>query len=87
MLLLSLSLIKAGYQITQKRVPLAVGGSLLVPIQSSDENLNVRFQQIQLEQDSGKIVFGESLGEHGKEILVDFNRAGKSVPTFYRGQA
>ena len=44
--------------------------------------LNVRFKQLQLEQDSGKITYGEPTSSNGgKETLIDYNRAGtrKSV--------
>ena len=51
-----------------------MGGSLDVPHNNS--LMTVKLRQIHLEQDSGKIVFGEKKREGQRETLVDYNRAG-----------
>ncbi|XP_019854939.1 PREDICTED: uncharacterized protein LOC100631448 [Amphimedon queenslandica] len=63
-----------GYQISQNRVPLAVGGYLSV-YNNNNQLINVSIKQVQLEQDSGKIVFGEKTIE-GHDTLLDYKRAG-----------
>ena len=70
----------AGYQITQQRRPLAVGGSLVFPVLNRDlfkkvYHKTVGITQLQLEQDSGK-----SLHDHqdGKS-LIDLNRCGSGL--------
>ncbi|KAK3777807.1 hypothetical protein RRG08_038056 [Elysia crispata] len=66
----------AGYQITQQRHPLAVGGSLTYVFQCSTtsrvERRSARLLQIQLEQDSGKSLHDLENGIS----LIDLNRAG-----------
>ncbi|RUS85994.1 hypothetical protein EGW08_006264 [Elysia chlorotica] len=66
----------AGYQITQQRHPLAVGGSLTYVFQCSStsrvERRSARLIQIQLEQDSGKSLHDLENGIS----LIDLNRAG-----------
>ena len=64
-----------GYQITQQRTPLAVGGSLTFPVLNADlakEGYHWRsgIVQLQLEQDSGKSLHDD---EEGRS-LVDLNR-------------
>ena len=65
----------AGFQITQQRVPLAQDGKIMVQMQTdrkiSRDNFEVRISRIHLEQDSAKIVIGDS-----NETLLDYNRAG-----------
>lgn len=55
-----------------------MGGSISVPLHDrpASSPLEVRFKQLQLEQDSGKIMYGEPTENGGSETLVDFNRAG-----------
>ncbi|XP_071489658.1 glutamyl-tRNA(Gln) amidotransferase subunit B, mitochondrial-like [Diadema antillarum] len=67
----------AGYQITQQRLPLAVGGRVDFTIFDERRkrpavHRSVRIKQIQLEQDSGKSLHDEE----NQETLVDLNRAG-----------
>ncbi|KAJ3410784.1 hypothetical protein HDV05_003249 [Chytridiales sp. JEL 0842] len=65
----------AGYQITQHHAPIAVGGFLdLIELDGMPSRKRVHIHQIQLEQDSGKIVKGFQ-----GESLVDLNRAGVGV--------
>lgn len=65
---------KAGYQITQKRLPLASKGHLIYPIYEGKTFIEkgVRLTQIQLEQDSGKSLHDVM----DKMSLIDLNRAG-----------
>ncbi|OXB71525.1 UNVERIFIED_CONTAM: hypothetical protein H355_016508 [Colinus virginianus] len=68
---------KAGYQITQQRVPIAVNGSLSYSLcidnkMSQMVTKTVRIKQIQLEQDSGKSLHDDARSQ----TLVDLNRAG-----------
>ena len=78
----------AGYQITQQSAPLAVGGSLSLPDDTSLQR--VRLTRIQLEQDSGKSTHhgdGRIDGGDGRidggvgdgMTLVDLNRAGVAL--------
>ncbi|KAJ8335655.1 hypothetical protein SKAU_G00389970 [Synaphobranchus kaupii] len=67
----------AGYQITQQRLPIAVGGTLryshlIGRKQGEVVTKSVRIKQIQLEQDSGKSLHDES----GSQTFIDLNRAG-----------
>ncbi|NXC17019.1 GATB amidotransferase, partial [Corythaeola cristata] len=67
----------AGYQITQRRVPIAVNGSLSYSLfidnkMSQIVTKTVRIKQIQLEQDSGKSLHDDTRSQ----TLVDLNRAG-----------
>ena len=48
----------------------------MVPLPNSDSSIRVRLKQLQLEQDSGKIAYGEVAETGGKETLIDYNRAG-----------
>jgi len=69
-----------GYQITQQRTPLAVGGSLAFPVLNADlakEGYHGRsgIVQLQLEQDSGKSLHDD---EEGRS-LVDLNRCGAGL--------
>ncbi|XP_028150179.1 glutamyl-tRNA(Gln) amidotransferase subunit B, mitochondrial [Diabrotica virgifera virgifera] len=64
-----------GYQITQQRQPLAVGGHLefqvFTPgVHKAPYTTNVKIKQLQLEQDSGKSLHDE------QRSFVDLNRAG-----------
>ena len=65
----------AGYQITQQRRALAVGGCLEYPVLCPDLSKNIYHKQcpvtqLQLEQDSAKSLHDEDLGRS----LVDLNR-------------
>ncbi|XP_061685460.1 glutamyl-tRNA(Gln) amidotransferase subunit B, mitochondrial isoform X2 [Syngnathoides biaculeatus] len=67
----------AGYQITQHRRPVAVGGVLSYSLLAGEKRnqvlrKKVRIKQIQLEQDSGKSLHDDARGQ----TLVDLNRAG-----------
>ncbi len=57
-----------GYQITQRQVPLATGGSFAFKVEG--ETRTVRIRELHLEEDAGKLVHTES------RTLVDFNRCG-----------
>ena len=64
-----------GYQITQKRSPIAVDGYLMYPDIRNNHLKKVGIQQIQLEQDSGK-----SLHDAENNVsLIDLNRAGMGL--------
>ncbi|XP_035274742.1 glutamyl-tRNA(Gln) amidotransferase subunit B, mitochondrial isoform X2 [Anguilla anguilla] len=67
----------AGYQITQQRLPIAVGGTLryshlIGHKQGQVVTKSVRIKQIQLEQDSGKSLHDE----RRSQTFIDLNRAG-----------
>lgn len=64
----------AGFQITQHRTPLASGGHVDLVLDSGARK-RVSLAHIQLEQDSGKTVLGNSAHER----LVDLNRAGSAL--------
>jgi len=70
----------AGYQITQQRTPLAVGGSLVFPVldpalRKEGYNSKSGIVQLQLEQDSGKSLHDTE----GGKSLVDLNRCGAGL--------
>ena len=59
-----------GYQITQDKTPICIGGSVLIKV--GNEEQTIRLTRIHLEEDAGK-----SLHLAGEiDTLVDFNRAG-----------
>lgn len=60
-----------GYQITQDKTPICVGGYVPVRLSNGDER-KIRLNRIHLEEDAGKSM--HLAGE--PETLVDFNRAG-----------
>jgi aspartyl-tRNA(Asn)/glutamyl-tRNA(Gln) amidotransferase subunit B len=64
----------AGYQITQHRVPVASGGHVDLVLDNGARK-RVTLAHIQLEQDSGKSVLGNTVDER----LVDLNRAGSAL--------
>lgn len=71
-----------GFQITQQRAPIVSNGSIIVrtPATSLGRTLhNVRIERIQLEQDTGRTIYGgmskTDLAPRGTELL-DLNRAG-----------
>ncbi|HDI11370.1 MAG TPA: Asp-tRNA(Asn)/Glu-tRNA(Gln) amidotransferase GatCAB subunit B, partial [Candidatus Acetothermia bacterium] len=57
-----------GYQITQREVPLAVGGKLAFEVEG-DERV-VRIRELHIEEDAGKLIHTED------GALVDMNRCG-----------
>jgi len=57
-----------GYQITQQRVPLGVGG--IFPYRYNNRKQLAYLQQLHLEEDAGKIIYDEG------GLKVDYNRAG-----------
>lgn len=59
-----------GYQITQDRTPVCVGG--FVTIANDGQETNIKLNRIHLEEDAGKSMHLES----EEDTLVDFNRAG-----------
>lgn len=70
----------AGYQITQQRQPLAVGGRLEYPVLCQDLSKNIYTKscdviQLQLEQDSAKSLHDTESGLS----LVDLNRCGAGL--------
>lgn len=60
-----------GYQITQDKTPICVGGQVWIKPKDRDEKV-VRLTRIHMEEDAGKSMHLE--GE--EDTLVDFNRAG-----------
>ncbi len=58
-----------GYQISQYRWPLCVGGSLQVTGNSGQE-ITIRINRVHQEEDTGKLT------HTGNETLIDFNRSG-----------
>jgi len=62
-----------GYQISQYELPVAVGGG--VRIFSGGETRTVRLTRIHLEEDAGKLIHGENLGDPAASY-VDLNRTG-----------
>jgi len=58
-----------GYQLTQDRTPVCVGGTIVVSIDGQDRE--IALNRIHLEEDAGK-----SLHDHEADTLIDFNRAG-----------
>jgi aspartyl-tRNA(Asn)/glutamyl-tRNA(Gln) amidotransferase subunit B len=60
-----------GYQVTQDKTPICVGG--FVPVKTKDgEEVKIRLTKIHLEEDAGKSLHLEN----EPDTLVDFNRAG-----------
>lgn len=57
-----------GYQITQREVPLALGGTLAFRVAGQEKT--VRIKELHLEEDAGKLVHTP------KGTLIDFNRCG-----------
>lgn len=60
-----------GYQITQDRTPICVGGEVLISLPDGSEH-SVRLNRIHIEEDAGKSM--HLAGE--EDTLVDYNRAG-----------
>ncbi|KXS21116.1 aspartyl/glutamyl-tRNA amidotransferase subunit B [Gonapodya prolifera JEL478] len=66
-----------GYQITQHFAPLAVNGKLILGDADGlkDGSRTVSIQQVQIEQDTGKSLEGDT----ENDVLVDLNRAGAGL--------
>jgi aspartyl-tRNA(Asn)/glutamyl-tRNA(Gln) amidotransferase subunit B len=63
-----------GYQITQDKEPICLGGKVPVILEDGSE-LEVQLNRIHLEEDAGKLIHAP-----GKEVSwVDFNRAGTTL--------
>ncbi|QSE96694.1 Asp-tRNA(Asn)/Glu-tRNA(Gln) amidotransferase subunit GatB [Fulvivirga lutea] len=60
-----------GYQITQDRTPVCVGGQIVITKQSGEKR-TIKLNRIHLEEDAGKSIHLE--GE--EDSLIDFNRSG-----------
>jgi aspartyl-tRNA(Asn)/glutamyl-tRNA(Gln) amidotransferase subunit B len=63
-----------GYQITQDRTPICVGGYVTIASREGDKK-NIVLNRIHIEEDAGKSIH---LGEE-TDTLLDFNRAGVSL--------
>ncbi|MBI2880147.1 MAG: Asp-tRNA(Asn)/Glu-tRNA(Gln) amidotransferase subunit GatB [Candidatus Tectomicrobia bacterium] len=61
------------YQISQYELPLATGGR--VDIEADGEARSIRLVRIHIEEDAGKLIHGENLGDPDSSY-VDLNRAG-----------
>lgn len=62
-----------GYQISQYELPVAQGG--FVEIYTGGESRRIGLTRIHLEEDAGKLIHGENLGDP-KASFVDLNRTG-----------
>ena len=62
-----------GYQISQFDLPLGVGGHIDITV--NGEQKRIRLTRIHMEEDAGKLIHGENLGNPGKSY-IDFNRTG-----------
>ena len=62
-----------GYQISQYELPVCVGGG--VPVGEGAAARTVPLTRIHLEEDAGKLIHGENLGDP-RRSFVDLNRAG-----------
>jgi aspartyl-tRNA(Asn)/glutamyl-tRNA(Gln) amidotransferase subunit B len=63
-----------GYQVTQDKTPICVGG--FVPVKTKDgEEVKIRLTKIHLEEDAGKSLHLDNEAD----TLVDFNRAGVAL--------
>ena len=63
-----------GYQISQYEEPICRGGEVRLLLKNGAER-RVRLTRIHMEEDAGKLIHGEELGDP-RHSYVDFNRAG-----------
>src|SRR5882757_1141603 len=63
-----------GYQITQNRTPICVGGIISIKTKDGQKH-DVKLNRIHLEEDAGKSIHAENEAD----TLVDFNRAGVAL--------
>lgn len=62
-----------GYQVSQYALPLAEHGQVRVQVDGNEKNIGIT--RIHLEEDAGKLIHGENLGD-SHSSYVDFNRTG-----------
>ncbi len=62
-----------GYQISQFDLPLGLDGHVNITVDGKSKR--IRLTRIHMEEDAGKLIHGENLGNPGKSY-VDFNRTG-----------
>ena len=63
-----------GYQISQYEEPISEGGEIRILAKGGEER-RIRLVRIHIEEDAGKLIHGEELGDPGHSY-VDLNRAG-----------
>ena len=63
-----------GYQISQYEEPISEGGEICILTKGGEER-RIRIVRIHMEEDAGKLIHGEELGDPGHSY-VDLNRAG-----------
>ena len=63
-----------GYQISQYEQPICEGGQVHIFLKNGEER-TIRLVRIHMEEDAGKLIHGEELGD-ASYSFVDFNRAG-----------
>jgi aspartyl-tRNA(Asn)/glutamyl-tRNA(Gln) amidotransferase subunit B len=63
-----------GYQISQYEQPICEGGEVHIFLKNGEERL-IRLTRIHMEEDAGKLIHGEELGD-ASHSFVDLNRAG-----------
>ncbi len=63
-----------GYQISQYEEPISEGGEVRILAKGGEER-RIRLVRIHMEEDAGKLIHGEELGDPGHSY-VDLNRAG-----------
>ena len=63
-----------GYQISQYEEPISEGGEIRILAKGGEER-RIRLVRIHMEEDAGKLIHGEELGDPGHSY-VDLNRAG-----------
>ena len=63
-----------GYQISQYEEPISEGGEIRILTKGGEER-RIRIVRIHMEEDAGKLIHGEELGDPGHSY-VDLNRAG-----------
>jgi aspartyl-tRNA(Asn)/glutamyl-tRNA(Gln) amidotransferase subunit B len=63
-----------GYQITQDKEPICVGGNVILTMENGSER-EIQLNRIHLEEDAGKLIHSP---EH-EESWVDYNRAGTAL--------